>query len=206
MNLEDLLTSIRQVELRITDIYRDLSLQFEQQSDIASFWEEMHAGRRDHIELLDRCLIALSQEKMHQDPLPGKDVHYGEILKKIDQMAKGIREKERDINLALWTAFYLETISIQNVFNELVKLPREPFFHILSEVHLRVRQNMGRLVCGIEKYGSDPELLKKVLNIKEKVIDRRSGEDRRAGQGDSPPGERRKDDRRKGTLVKILWY
>jgi hypothetical protein len=204
MNLPDLLKSIWQVELGITDIYRDLSLQFEQQNDIASFWEEMHAGRRDHIELLDRCLMALSQE--NQDHLPGKDVRYGEILEKIDQMAKEVREKERDINLALWTAFYLETISIQNVFNELIKLPREPFFHILSEVHLRVRQNMGRLVCGIENYGSDPELLKKVLNIKEKVIDRRSGEDRRAGQGDLPPSERRKEDRRKGTLVKILWY
>ena len=132
----------------------------------------------------------------------GKDVNYDEILSTIEKYRKEIRE-DLDINHALKIAFHLEILEIQGIFNEIIKLPQEPYFEILTEMHLETRRNMRNLISGVEKYSYDEEFLHKVLELKSGIIEKRSGVDRRAGSSNPDSVDRRNNDRRQERLVKI---
>ena len=83
-------------------------------------------------------------------------------------------------------------------------MPHEPYFEILSQIHLEIRKNMGRLIEGIEHFSTDPDFLKKVKELKGGIIERRSGSDRREGEDKYKGSERRGIDRRQGKIVKIV--
>ena len=203
MNLEETLSYILQIETAITEIYERLGALFEDNEKTEAFWEEMYQGRVEQIRLLDRCRAVSPSPDSRR--LPGREISYQDLLNQVTQYETEILEKRPDLNRALRIAFHLETLSIQSIFNEMIKLPREPFFQILSELHLGVRRNMGRLIRGIEAFCSDPELLFRVFEIKERVVERRSGDDRREGRAEFAGENRRQEDRRKGDLVKIVW-
>jgi hypothetical protein len=204
MNLEQILVSILRIETAITEIYSRLSSLFEDDERLESFWDEMYQRRREHVRLLERCqaMTAFSND----DRQPGREIPYQDLLNQIAEYEVEIREKQPGVDRAFRIAFHLESLSIRSVFNEMIKLPKEPFFQVLSEIHLGVRRNMGCLIRGIETFCSDPELLFRVYEIKEKVVERRSGDERRAGRSEFPGRNRRQEDRRKGDLVKIIWH
>ncbi len=205
MKMMEILESIGRVESAITEVYGRLNLLFEENPSLESFWEEMFRGRKDLLLLLEKCRMVVPQDS--QDRIPGKDIRYPEILDQIGGYDREIQKEEIGINEAFRIAFRMESLSIRSVFNEMIKLPREPFFHLLSEIHLKVRENMGRLIRGIETFCTDRDLLHQVLEIKEGVVERRSGEDRRMEREGSSAGmDRRKEDRRKGDLVQLLWH
>jgi hypothetical protein len=203
MNWEEVVSSILRIEQTITGIYARLGSLFENDPRLESFWEEMYRERQQQTRLLDRFRTAAPFPG--GDRIPGREVPYRDLLNQIAQYETEIIEKQPGADRAFQIAFHLESLSIQSVFNELIKLPKEPFFHILSEIHLEIRKNMGRLIRGIELFCSDPELLFRVFEIKEKVVERRSGEDRRARWENFMGNDRRRQDRRRGDLVKIIW-
>lgn len=207
MTLEKILESIRKSESAITTFYAEVSEHFDDDSDIETFWEEMYHGRKEHLFLLEKCqqLVPINGHA-ENGRLPGKDIQYETLLKRIGEYQSEVAGGNLPLNRAFQIAFHIETLSIQCIFNEMIRLPQEPFFQILSEIHLGVRRNMGKLIRGIERYCTDTELLQSVAKIKERVVERRSGEDRRAGRESYDGGNRRNDDRRKGHLVKIIWY
>jgi hypothetical protein len=162
----------------------------------------MLQGEENQIDMLDRCRTIISSTPHPVYETIGRDVRYGELLAVIERYKQEIKQ-DLDINKALKIAFHLELLEIQDIFNEIIKLPQEPYFNILSDLHLEIRRNMGRLIDGIERFTSDKDFLYKVLDLKSGIIERRSGSDRRAGVG-KPEGTNRRDgDRRQGRLVKI---
>jgi len=203
MNIEKVFDSIDQIGRGITEIYRYFFEYFYDHSAYRDFWGEMLTGEIHHIDMLNRCRKVISSEAHQFDEIVGKDVDYGELLSLIERYKKEM-EEDLDIDRALKIAFHLELLEIQDIFNEIIKLPQEPYFEILSEIHSDVRRNMGRLIAGIESFSTDREFLYKVLELKGGVIERRSGADRRKGSGKFEGVERRGCDRRQGRLVKIV--
>lgn len=203
MEIEKIFDSIEQIERGVKDVYQYFLEYFYDNPEYRELWEEMLIGEENQIGMLNRCRAIISSSNHPVYESIGRDVDYRELLSTIEGYKKEARE-DIDINRALKIAFYLETLEIQDIFNEIIKLPQEPYFDILSEIHREIRRNMGRLVAGIERFSTDNDFLYKVLELKEGLIERRSGIDRR-GRGEKFEGsERRGSDRRHGKLVKIV--
>ena len=203
MNIETIFDSVEEMEQGIKEIYQCFLEYFYDHAEQKKFWEEMVEGEGCQIDMLDRCktLISAAPHPVHQ--AIGRDVNYKELLSIIEKYKKEIAG-DLDINRALKIAFHLELLEIQGIFNEIIKLPQEPYFNTLSELHSEIRRNMGRLIEGVEQFSTDQEFLYKVLELKGGIIERRSGIDRRAGEVEFKNPDRRGPDRRQGRLVKII--
>src|SRR3972149_10625889 len=203
MTIEKVMDSIQQIVKGIQDIYQCFLEQFYDNSGYRVLWEEMLQGEDNQIELLNRCISIMPSLPHPSYAIVGKDVDYDEILSTIEKYRKEIRE-DLDINRALKIAFHLEILEIQGILNEIIKLPQEPYFNTLSDLHSEIRRNMARLIEGVERFSTDQEFLYKVLELKGGIIERRSGIDRRAGETEFRNPNRRGPDRRQGRLVKII--
>src|SRR3989337_4559378 len=203
MNIETIFDSVEEMEQGIKEIYQCFLEYFYDHAEQKKFWEEMVEGEGCQIDMLDRCktLISAAPHPVHQ--AIGRDVNYKELLSIIEKYKKEIAA-DLDINRALKIAFHLELLEIQGIFNEIIKLPQEPYFEILTEMHLETRRNMGNLISGIEKYSYDEEFLHKVRELKSGIIEKRSGIDRRAARNSPDSVDRRNCDRRQERLVKIV--
>ena len=202
MTIEKVFDSIQQIVKGIEDVYQSFLEQFYDNSGYRVLWEEMLQGEGNQIELLNRCISIMPSLPHPSNVVIGKDVNYNEILLTIGKYRTEIRE-DMDINRALKIAFHLELLEIQGIFNEIIKLPQEPYFEILTEMHLETRRNMRNLISGVEKYSYDEEFLNKVRELKSGIIEKRSGVDRRAGSNNPDSVDRRNSDRRQERLVKI---
>ena len=203
MTIEKVIDSIQQIVKGIEDIYQCFLEQFYDNSGYRALWEDMLQGEDNQIDLLNRCISIMPSLPHQSHAVVGKDVNYDEILSAIEKYKKEIVENV-DINRALKIAFHLEVLEIQGIFNEIIKLPREPYFEILTEMHVETRRNMGNLISGVEKYSYDEEFLHKVRELKSGIIEKRSGIDRRAGRNSPDSVDRRNCDRRQERLVKIV--
>ena len=202
MTIEKVFDSIQQIVKGIEDVYQCFLEQFYDNSGYKALWEEMLQGEDNQIDLLNRCISIMPSLPHPSHAVIGKDVNYNEILSTIGKYRTEIRE-DMDINRALKIAFHLELLEIQGIFNEIIKLPQEPYFEILTEMHLETRRNMRNLISGVEKYSYDEEFLNKVRELKSGIIEKRSGVDRRAGSNNPDSVDRRNSDRRQERLVKI---
>src|SRR3990172_4385132 len=202
MTIEKVFDCIQQIVKGIEDVYQCFLEKFYDNSGYRAFWEDMLQGEDNQIDLLNRCISIMPSLPHPSHVIVGKDVNYDEILSAIEKYGKEIRENV-DINRALKIAFHLELLEIQGIFNEIIKLPQEPYFNTLSELHSEIRRNMGRLIEGVERFSTDQEFLYKVLELKGGIIEKRSGTDRRAGETEFKNPDRRGHDRRQGRLVKI---
>ena len=202
MTIEKVFDSIQQIVKGIEDVYQCFLEQFYDNSGYRALWEEMLQGEDNQIDLLNRCISIMPSLPHPSNVVIGKDVNYNEILLTIGKYRTEIRE-DMDINRALKIAFHLELLEIQGIFNEIIKLPQEPYFEILTEMHLETRRNMRNLISGVEKYSYDEEFLHKVCELKSGIIEKRSGVDRRAGSNNPDSVDRRNSDRRQERLVKI---
>src|SRR3972149_4875355 len=203
MTIEKVFDSIQQIVKGIEDVYQSFLEQFYDNSGYRALWEEMLQCEDNQIDLLNRCISIMPSLPHPSNAVIGKDVNYNEILSTIGKYRTEIRE-DMDINRALKIAFHLELLEIQGIFNEFIKLPQEPYFEILTEMHLETRRNMRNLISGIEKYSYDEEFLHKVRELKSGIIEKRSGIDRRAGRNSPDRVDRRTCDRRQERLVKIV--
>lgn len=202
MNIETIFDSIEQIEIGVKEIHQYFLEYFYDNTVYRELWEEMLQGEENQIDMLDRCRTIISSTPHPVYETIGRDVRYGELLAVIERYKQEIKE-DLDINKALKIAFHLELLEIQDIFNEIIKLPQEPYFNILSDLHLEIRRNMSRLIAGIERFTSDKDFLYQVLDLKSGIIERRSGGDRRAGIEKLEGTNRRDGDRRQGRLVKI---
>ncbi len=194
---------IEKIGSEIRSIYEDFREYFYNHPEYKKLWEELLRRQVSQNDLLDKFKRVIPN-KLARTPMPlGKDVNYSETLATIEKYKREI-EGGIDINKALRIAFYMELMEIQGIFNELIKLPHEPFFDLLSDLHLEIRQNMSILVNAIESYCTDQEFLYKVLEVKDGIVERRTGSDRRMKQKDFTGKERRNRERRQGKLVKIV--
>ncbi len=203
MNIETIFDSIEQIEQGIKEVYQYFFEYFYDPAGYRELWERMLEGEETQIDMLDRCRTIMSSTPHPVHEAIGRDVNYGELLSIIDGYKKEIKE-DLDINRALKIAFHLELLEIQGIFNEMIKLPQEPYFNILSELHLEIRRNMGRLIDGAEQFSTDKDFLYKVLELKGGITERRSGIDRRAMDTEFVAADRRGNERRQGRLVKII--
>ena len=203
MTIEKVFDSIQQIVKGIEDVYQSFLEQFYDNSGYRVLWEEMLQGEDNQIDLLYRCISIMPSLPHPSNVVIGKDVNYNEILLTIGKYRTEIRE-DMDINRALKIAFHLELLEIQGIFNEIIKLPQEPYFEILTEMHLETRRNMRNLISGVEKYSYDEEFLNKVRELKSGIIEKRSGVDRRAGSNNPDSVDRRNNDRRQERIVKIV--
>ena len=203
MTIEKVFDCIQKIVKGIEDVYQCFLEKFYDNSGYRAFWEDMLQGEDNQIDLLNRCISIMPSLPHPSHVIVGKDVNYDEIHSAIEKYRKEIRENV-DINRALKIAFHLELLEIQGIFNEIIKLPQEPYFEILTEMHLETRRNMGNLISGIEKYSYDEEFLHKVRELKSGIIEKRSGIDRRAGRNSPDSVDRRNCDRRQERLVKIV--
>lgn len=203
MTIEKVFDSIQQIVKGIEDLYQCFLEQFYDNNGYRALWEEMLQGEDNQIDLLNRCIAIMPSLPLASNAIVGKDVNYDDILSTIEKYRKEIGDG-LDINRALKIAFHLELLEIQGIFNEIIKLPQEPYFDILTEMHVETRLNMGKLISGIEKYSYDEEFLYKVRELKSGIIEKRSGGDRRAGRNDSGSVDRRNSDRRQERIVKIV--
>ena len=203
MNIETIFDSVEEMEQGIKEIYQYFLEYFYDHAEQKKFWEEMVEGEGYQIDLLDRCKTLMSAVPHPAHETIGRDVNYKELLSIIEKYKKEITE-DLNINHALKIAFHLELLEIQGIFNEIVKLPQEPYFNTLSDLHSEIRRNMARLIEGVERFSTDQEFLYKVLELKGGIIERRSGIDRRAGETEFRNPDRRGPDRRQGRLVKII--
>ncbi len=203
MTIEKVFDSIKQIVNGIEEVYQCFLESFYDNSGYRVLWEEMLQGEDNQIDLLNRCMSIIPSlpHPLHNDV--GKDVNYNEIMSTIEKYKKEIKNG-LDINHALKIAFHLEVLEIQGIFNEIIKLPQEPYFDILSEMHLETRRSMGVLISGIGKYSYDEAFLNKVNELKSCIIEKRSGIDRRAGRNGFDSADRRSGDRRQGKIVKIV--
>lgn len=202
MNIEKVFDSIEHIGKRITDVYQGFLENFYDNPEFREFWEDIIQGEENHLALLNRFSDTVSSLPGSSYETIGRDVDYSELSSIIDQYEEEIN-KGLDINLALKIAFHFELLEIQWVFNEIIKLPQEPYFEVLSEIHLEIRRNMGRLIKGIERFSTDPAFVKKVMELKGNIIERRSGTDRREEANRYNGNNRRGIERRQGKLVKI---
>ncbi|MDD5433910.1 MAG: hypothetical protein PH343_00640 [Nitrospira sp.] len=203
MNIEKIFDSIGLIGKRVVDIYQYFLEYFYDNPEYREFWEEIIQSEVNHIALLNRFQSLISSSSHPAYETIGKDVDYSElssIINKYEEEIKG----GLDINRALKIAFHFELIEIRGIFNELIKLPQEPYFEILSEIHLEIRRNMRRLIEGIEEFSTDTDFIKKVAELKGGIIERRSGGDRRAGKDNYQGSDRRGLERRQGKIVKIV--
>ena len=203
MEIQIVLESIERIGKEIRSIYERFWEHFYTHPEYKDLWEELLRRQINQNDLVDKFKKVIPGRLARSSMPIGRDVNYEEILSAIEtykeDMANGI-----DINKALKIAFYMELMEIQGIFNELIKLPHEPFFDLLSDLHLEIRRNMSILVNAIEKYCTDQEFLYRVLEVKDGIVERRSGSDRRMKQEDFPGRERRIKERRQGKLVKIV--
>ena len=203
MTIEKVLNSIQQIVKGVEGVYQCFLEHFYNNSGYRALWEEMLQGEGNQIELLNRCISTMPSLPHPSNAAVGKDVDYDEILSTIEKYRKEIRE-DLDINRALKIAFHLKLLEIQGIFNEIIKLPQEPYFEILTDMHLETRRNMRSLISGVENYSYDEEFLNKVCELKSGIIEKRSGVDRRAGSNSPDSIDRRRNsDRRQERLVKI---
>ena len=202
MTINKVFDSISEIVKGIEDIYQYFLEYFYDNPEHRTLWEDMLQGEEDQFDMVNRCTAIVSSLSYPNRETIGKDVNYGEIMTIIDGYKREIKE-DLDITRALKTAFHLELLEIDGIFNEVIKLPQEPYFDILSEMHLETRRNMGRLIAGIEKFSTDKEFLFKVLELKVGIIERRAGTDRRAGESGFEGADRRDSERRQERLVKI---
>lgn len=202
MNIEKVFDSIGQIGLGIKEIYQYFFEYFYDNQDYRELWEEMLQCQQNQIEMLNRCRVIIASTPHPSYETLGRDINYEELLSLIEKYKKEIKE-DLDINRALKIAFHMEILEIQGIFNEIIKLPQEPYFEILTGMHLETRRSMGRLVVGIEHISSDKEFLYRVLELKNGIIERRSGIDRRATSAGFEGRDRREGDRRHDKLVKI---
>ena len=203
MTIEKVFDSIKQIVNGIEEVYQCFLESFYDNSGYRILWEEMLQGEDNQIDLLNRCISIMPSLPHPSYEIVGKDVNYSEILSTIEKYKKEIKDG-LDINRALKIAFHLEVLEIQGIFNEIIKLPQEPYFDILSEMHLETRRSMGALITGIENYSYDEALLSKVIELKSCIIEKRSGIDRRAGRNSFGDTDRRNSDRRQDRIVKIV--
>ena len=203
MTIEKVFDSIKQIVNGIEEVYQCFLESFYDNSGYRVLWEEMLQGEDNQIDLLNRCMSIIPSLPHPLHEVVGKDVNYSEILSTIEKYKKEIKDG-LDINRALKIAFHLEVLEIQGIFNEIIKLPQEPYFDILSEMHLETRRSMGALITGIENYSYDEALLSKVIELKSCIIEKRSGIDRRAGRNSFGDTDRRNSDRRQDRIVKIV--
>jgi len=203
MTIEQVFDSIKQIVNGIEEVYQCFLESFYDNSGYRVLWEEMLQGEDNQIDLLNRCMSIIPSLPHPLHEVVGKDVNYSEILSTIEKYKKEIKDG-LDINRALKIAFHLEVLEIQGIFNEIIKLPQEPYFDILSEMHLETRRSMGALITGIENYSYDEALLSKVIELKSCIIEKRSGIDRRAGRNSFGDTDRRNSDRRQDRIVKIV--
>ncbi len=203
MTIEKVFDSIKQIVNGIEEVYQCFLESFYDNSGYRVLWEEMLQGEDNQIDLLNRCISIMPSLPHPSYAIVGKDFNYNEILSTIEKYRKEIKDG-LDINRALKIAFHLEVLEIQGIFNEIIKLPQEPYFDILSEMHLETRRSMGALITGIEKYSYDEALLSKVIELKSCIIEKRSGIDRRAGRNSFGDTDRRNSDRRQDRIVKIV--
>jgi hypothetical protein len=203
MNIEKVFDSIERTGKRIIDVYQCFLENLYDNPEVREFWEDIIQGEDNHLVLLNRFSNTVSSLPHPACETIGRDVDYSELSSIIDKYEEEIK-KGLDINLALKIAFHFELLEIQWVFNELIKLPQEPYFEVLSEIHLEIRRNMGRLITGIERFSTDPAFVKKVLELKGNFIERRSGTDRRGEANKYNGTDRRGIERRQGKLVKIV--
>lgn len=203
MTIEKVFDSIQQIVKGIEDVYQCFLEQFYDNSGYRVLWEEMLQGEDNQIGLLNRCISILPSLPLPSQGIVGKDVNYDEILSTIEKYRKEAGD-DPDINRALKIAFHLELLEIHGIFNEIIKLPQEPYFDILTEMHVETRRNMGNLITGIEKYSFDEGFLHKVRELKSGIIEKRSGIDRRAGRNSPDSVDRRHGDRRQERIVKIV--
>lgn len=203
MNIETIFDSVEEMEQGIKEIYQYFFEYFYDHEGQRKLWEEMVEGEGSQIDMLDKCKTLISAAPHPAHKTIGRDVNYKELLSIIENYKKEITEG-LDINRALKIAFHLELLEIQGIFNEIIKLPQEPYFNTLSDLHLEIRRNMGRLIEGVERFSTDQEFLYKVLELKGGIIEKRSGIDRRAGEAEFSGDDRRGPDRRQGRLVKII--
>ncbi|MCC7201095.1 MAG: hypothetical protein IT393_00290 [Nitrospirae bacterium] len=202
MTIEKVFGSIQQIVKGMEDLYQGLLEHFYDNVGYRTLWEEMLQGEENQTDLLNRCISIMPTIPHTSSAIVGRDVNYDEILMIIQRYRQEIKDG-LDINRALKIAFYLEVLEIQGIFNEIIKLPQEPYFDILTEMHLETRRNMGNLVSGIEAYSYDEEFLHKVRELKSCIVERRSGTDRRGGNAPAGSPDRRNSDRRHERLVKI---
>jgi len=202
MNIEKVFDSIGQIGWGIKEIYQHFFEYFYDNQDYRELWEEMLQCQQNQIEMLNRCRVIIASTPHPGYETLGKDINYEELLSLIEKYKKEIKE-DLDINRALKIAFHMEVLEIQGIFNEIIKFPQEPYFEILTGMHLETRRSMGRLVVGIEHISSDKEFLYRVLELKNGIIERRSGIDRRGRSAGFEGADRREGDRRHGKLVKI---
>lgn len=203
MTIEKVFDSIKQIVNGIEEVYQCFLESFYDNSGYRVLWEEMLQGEDNQIDLLNRCMSIIPSLPHPIHEVIGKDVNYNEIMSTIEKYKKEIKDG-LDINRALKIAFHLEVLEIQGIFNEIIKLPQEPYFDILSEMHLETRRSMGALITGIEKYSYDEALLSKVIELKSCIIEKRSGIDRRACRNGFGDTDRRNSDRRQDRIVKIV--
>ncbi len=203
MTIEKVFDSIKQIVNGIEEVYQCFLESFYDNSGYRILWEEMLQGEDNQVDLLNRCISIMPSLPHTSYEIVGKDFNYNEILSTIEKYRKEIKDG-LDINRALKIAFHLEVLEIQGIFNEIIKLPQEPYFDILSEMHLETRRSMGALITGIEKYSYDEALLSKVIELKSCIIEKRSGIDRRAGRNSFGDTDRRNSDRRQDRIVKIV--
>ena len=203
MTIEQVFDSIKQIVNGIEEVYQCFLESFYDNSGYRILWEEMLQGEDNQIDLLNRCISIMPSLPHPSYEIVGKDFNYNEILSTIEKYKKEIKDG-LDINRALKIAFHLEVLEIQGIFNEIIKLPQEPYFDILSEMHLETRRSMGALITGIENYSYDEALLSKVIELKSCIIEKRSGIDRRAGRNSFGDTDRRNSDRRQDRIVKIV--
>lgn len=203
MTIKKVFDSIKQIVNGIEEVYQCFLESFYDNSGYRVLWEEMLQGEDNQIDLLNRCISIMPSLSHPSYEIVGKDFNYNEILSTIEKYRKEIKDG-LDINRALKIAFHLEVLEIQGIFNEIIKLPQEPYFDILSEMHLETRRSMGALITGIEKYSYDEALLSKVIELKSSIIEKRSGIDRRDDRNSFGDADRRNSDRRQDRIVKIV--
>lgn len=203
MTIEKVFDSVQHIVKGIEDLYQCFLEEFYDNTGYRSLWEEMIQGEVSQIDLLNRCISIIPSLPASSSTIMGKDVNYGEILSIIERYRKETGDG-LDINHALKIAFHLELLEIHGIFNEIIKLPQEPYFDILTEMHVETRRNMGKLISGIEKYSYDEEFLKKVRELKSAIVEKRSGGDRRAVRSSAHHDDRRNSDRRQERIVKIV--
>lgn len=203
MNIEKIFDSIGLIGKRVVDIYQYFLEYFYDNPEYREFWEEIIQSEVNHIALLNRFQSVISSVAHPAYETIGKDVDYSELSLIINRYEEEIK-RGLDMNRALKIAFHFELIEIRGIFNELIKLPQEPYFEILSEIHLEIRRNMRRLIGGIEKFSTDTDFIKKVAELKGGIIERRAGGDRRAGKDPYQGSDRRGIERRQGKIVKIV--
>jgi hypothetical protein len=203
MNIETIFHSVEQIEREIKEVYQYFFEYFYDHTGYRELWEGMLEGEGAQIDMIDRCRAIISSTPHPVLETIGRDVNYRELLAIIENYQKEIKE-DLDINRALKIAFHLEVLEIQGIFNEMIKLPQEPYFEILSGLHLEIRRNMGRLIDGVERFSTDKDFLYRVLELKGEIVEKRSGTDRRAGSTEFGGSDRRGADRRQGRLVKII--